>query len=74
MHFGGALKEIASAQGMTLSDLVTSIDVERRQSNLSSCLRLFALEFYRAALAGQKGAQNVRADSVGLRAVPVKSE
>jgi predicted DNA-binding ribbon-helix-helix protein len=45
--FWQALKEIARARGTTLSDLVTSIDVERKNGNLSSCLRLFALEFYR---------------------------
>jgi predicted DNA-binding ribbon-helix-helix protein len=67
--FWGALKEIATARGMTLSELVTFIDVERRQGNLSSCLRLFVLDFYRAELAG-RNARNVRADSTGLR--PVK--
>jgi predicted DNA-binding ribbon-helix-helix protein len=67
--FWRALKEIATKRGMTLSDLVTSIDVERRQGNLSSCLRLFALDFYRTGLAGQKGARNVRADSMNLRSV-----
>jgi hypothetical protein len=33
-----------------MSDLVSSIDVERRQGNLSSCLRLFVLDFYRFRL------------------------
>jgi predicted DNA-binding ribbon-helix-helix protein len=45
--FWQALKEIALARGTTLSNLVTSIDVERKHGNLSSCLRLFVLEFYR---------------------------
>jgi len=51
--FWNALKEVATAQGRTLSDLVTSIDVDRREGNLSSCLRLFVLDFYRARLAKQ---------------------
>jgi predicted DNA-binding ribbon-helix-helix protein len=45
--FWDALKEIAIARGTTLSNLVTSIDVAREQGNLSSCLRLFVLDFYR---------------------------
>src|SRR5438309_2085394 len=44
--FWQALKEIAVVHGTTLSNLVTLIDVERKQGNLSSCLRLFVLEFY----------------------------
>jgi predicted DNA-binding ribbon-helix-helix protein len=48
--FWTSLKEIAISRGVTLSDLVTSIDVERQQGNLSSCLRLFVLDFYRYQL------------------------
>jgi predicted DNA-binding ribbon-helix-helix protein len=48
--FWASLKEIATSRGATLSELVTSIDVERRQGNLSSCLRLFVLDFYRYQL------------------------
>jgi predicted DNA-binding ribbon-helix-helix protein len=48
--FWKSLKEIAIGRGATLSELVTSIDVERRQGNLSSCLRLFVLDFYRYRL------------------------
>jgi predicted DNA-binding ribbon-helix-helix protein len=32
---------------MSLSQLVASIDAERRGSNLSSAIRLFVLDFYR---------------------------
>jgi predicted DNA-binding ribbon-helix-helix protein len=56
--FWNALKEVAAARGVTLSDLVTSIEVERRQSNLSSCLRLFVLDFYRAQHTRHMGARN----------------
>jgi predicted DNA-binding ribbon-helix-helix protein len=48
--FWTSLKEIAISRGVPLSDLVTSIDVERQQGNLSSCLRLFVLDFYRYQL------------------------
>jgi predicted DNA-binding ribbon-helix-helix protein len=36
---------------MTLSDLVSSIDAERKQANLSSAIRLFILEFHRSHVA-----------------------
>jgi predicted DNA-binding ribbon-helix-helix protein len=32
---------------MTLSDLVASIDTDRRHGNLSSAIRLFVLDHYR---------------------------
>jgi predicted DNA-binding ribbon-helix-helix protein len=44
--FWVALKEIAAGRQMNVSELVTSIDLERQQGNLSSCLRLFVLDFY----------------------------
>jgi predicted DNA-binding ribbon-helix-helix protein len=47
--FWKSLREIAIGRGMTLSNLVTSIDVGQ-QGNLSSCLRLFVLDFYRFQL------------------------
>lgn len=49
--FWKGLKEIAVSQGTTLSDLVASIDKGRKQGNLSSAIRLFVLDHYRA-LAG----------------------
>jgi predicted DNA-binding ribbon-helix-helix protein len=48
--FWKSLKQIAVSRGTTLSNLVTSIDVDRQQGNLSSCLRLFVLDFYRFRL------------------------
>jgi predicted DNA-binding ribbon-helix-helix protein len=44
--FWQAFKHIAALRNMTLSDLVMSIDAERK-GNLSSAIRLFVLEFYR---------------------------
>ena len=43
-QFWSGLKEIARAQGSTLSKIVTEIDNSRRQGNLSSALRLFVLD------------------------------
>ena len=45
--FWKGLKEIADARNMTLSDIVASIDSQRRHGNLSSAIRLFVLDHYR---------------------------
>ncbi|MGA7386452.1 MAG: ribbon-helix-helix domain-containing protein [Pseudolabrys sp.] len=45
--FWRGLKEIANGREMTLSDLVASIDTDRRHGNLSSAIRLFVLDHYR---------------------------
>ena len=42
--FWGSLKEIAQAQGATVSQTVTEIDKTRQYSNLSSAVRLFVLD------------------------------
>ncbi|HEY7247310.1 MAG TPA: ribbon-helix-helix domain-containing protein [Xanthobacteraceae bacterium] len=46
-EFWIALKEIAHAKHVTLSDLVARIDSDRQHGNLSSAIRLFVLGFYR---------------------------
>ncbi|HEY1542378.1 MAG TPA: ribbon-helix-helix domain-containing protein [Xanthobacteraceae bacterium] len=48
--FWKGLKEIASQRDQTLSELVGSIDAERRHGNLSSGLRLFVLDYYRSKI------------------------
>ena len=50
--FWQGLKEIADERSMTLSDLVSSIDTDRRHGNLSSAIRLFVLDHYRNGGAG----------------------
>jgi predicted DNA-binding ribbon-helix-helix protein len=45
--FWKGLKEIATGREKTLSDLVASIDTDRRHGNLSSAIRLFVLDHYR---------------------------
>jgi predicted DNA-binding ribbon-helix-helix protein len=49
--FWDALKEIATVRSATLSEVVAGIDASRSQGNLSSAIRLFVLEHYRAARA-----------------------
>jgi predicted DNA-binding ribbon-helix-helix protein len=47
-EFWNGLREIASARALALSSLVASIDQNRQYVNLSSCIRLFVLEYYQA--------------------------
>jgi len=53
-RFWQGLKEIAGAQRMTLSDLITPIARERR-GNLSSAIRQYVRENYRAL--GESGSK-----------------
>jgi predicted DNA-binding ribbon-helix-helix protein len=53
-----------------LSDLVTSIDVHAK-GNLSSCLRLFVLNFYLDSLKQRKAAEVAQLDPTAMR--PAKS-
>jgi len=51
-----ALRDIAEERGKTVSDLIIEIRRDRQQRNLSSAIRVYIVEHYRAAF--QK-AQNV---------------
>jgi len=53
--FWKGLKEIADQNEQTLSDLVASIDSQRKHGNLSSAIRLFVLDHYRGQHGGQNG-------------------
>ncbi len=47
--FWAGLKDIARQQSMLLTQIVARIEAERRQgSNLTSAIRLFVLDYYRA--------------------------
>ncbi len=48
--FWKGLKEIAGSRDLMLSDLVATIDTDRRHGNLSSAIRLFVLDHYRAQM------------------------
>jgi predicted DNA-binding ribbon-helix-helix protein len=56
--FWQGLKQIAGDRGLTLSDLVATIDTDRRQGNLSSAIRLFVLDFYRSGGHAKRGNQD----------------
>jgi len=54
--FWASLKTIAGDRDVTLSDLVASIDTDRRAGNLSSAIRLFVLDYYRTQKASASSA------------------
>ena len=45
--FWNSLREIAHRRKETLSQLIGSIEANRRAANLSSVIRVFVLDFYR---------------------------
>ena len=57
--FWMGLKSIASDRDITLSDLVTAIDLDRRHGNLSSAIRLFVLDHYRTMMGSAEGTRNI---------------
>jgi len=60
-QFWEGLRVIAKDQRTTLSDLVGSIDTDRKHGNLSSALRLFVLDHYQKRAAGMVVDNSVRA-------------
>ena len=53
--FWSGMKDIAGERGHTLSDLVSEIDGNRQQGNLSSAIRLFVLEHFKDRAASPAG-------------------
>jgi len=49
-----ALKDIAANRGSTVAELVAAIDSGRRHGNLSSAVRLFVLDYFRAAAGSER--------------------
>lgn len=68
--FWKGLKEIANGREMTLSDLVATIDTDRRHGNLSSAIRLFVLDHYRAQSSEEPALHSVPRDSGIARQTP----
>lgn len=46
------MKEISTSRDMTISELITEIDKERHEGNLSSAIRLFVLGHFRKLTTG----------------------
>lgn len=64
--FWQSLKEISRSRNSTLSEQVSDIDTNRRQGNLSSAIRLFVLDHYRAQV------PIIAADRIGASLVPME--
>jgi predicted DNA-binding ribbon-helix-helix protein len=57
-EFWNGLKQVAASRSVTLSELVGTIDLNRKNANLSSTLRLFLLDHYRTqALRAESGSR-----------------
>ena len=65
-EFWESLKEIARGRGMTVSELVGTIDSTRINGNLSSTLRLFVLDFYRSKGSSELQLANAPASNAAL--------
>jgi predicted DNA-binding ribbon-helix-helix protein len=73
--FWTGLKEIAGSRDMTLSDLVAAIDSERRHGNLSSAIRLFVLDHYRAQTEDEQSVRDpVRVMAVHSAPAPMRAD
>ena len=68
--FWKGLKEIAGNREMTLSDMVASIDTDRRHGNLSSAIRLFVLDHYRMQTGEERPMHDGARETVSTRMAP----
>jgi predicted DNA-binding ribbon-helix-helix protein len=70
--FWKELKEITLGRKLTLSEMVAHIDAGRSQGNLSSAVRLFVLDHYRALIgvaAEEESQENTRRDPAPIRSM-----
>ena len=65
--FWNGMKEISGLRNMTLSELVGEIDSNRQQGNLSSAIRLFVLDYYRAQIPGHQPEHSTTPPIMGVR-------
>jgi predicted DNA-binding ribbon-helix-helix protein len=65
--FWKGLKDIAGNRDMTLSELVASIDTDRRHGNLSSAIRLFVLDHYRGLAGDDKHERGTTREMISSR-------
>lgn len=71
--FWRGLEDIANDREVTLSELVASIDTDRRLGNLSSAIRLFVLDHYRMQNGDARTSRDSSRDVSVLRAAPLSS-
>jgi predicted DNA-binding ribbon-helix-helix protein len=58
------MKEISQQLRVTLSELVSEIDTNRQQSNLSSAIRLFVLDHFKSRSEGEPRARANRSQDL----------
>jgi predicted DNA-binding ribbon-helix-helix protein len=70
--FWAALKEIAFSRGTTVAELVATIDAGRQHGNLSSAIRLFVLDHFRAQMGGNTEREAARGKITATGSAPLK--
>jgi predicted DNA-binding ribbon-helix-helix protein len=65
--FWRGLKEIASARHVTLASLIAGIDSGRGNGNLSSAIRLFVLDHYRAMISTPAASRGTHPETQKIR-------
>jgi predicted DNA-binding ribbon-helix-helix protein len=65
--FWRGLKEIASARHVTLASLIAGIDSGRGGGNLSSAIRLFVLDHYRAMISTPAASRGAHPETQKIR-------
>jgi predicted DNA-binding ribbon-helix-helix protein len=65
--FWTALKDIAASRGTTVAELVATVDAGRQHGNLSSAVRLFVLDYFRAIAGGQRQRNEASVGTQGVR-------
>ena len=71
--FWRSMKEISQQLSVTLSELVSEVDTNRQQGNLSSAIRLFVLDHFKSLAAGATGESRPRSGHAqGLAESPVE--
>lgn len=68
--FWTGLKDAAKACKSTISALVTAIESERRDGNLSSAIRLYVLDYYRSPVAEPRPDNQSLHPTAGLGSSP----
>jgi predicted DNA-binding ribbon-helix-helix protein len=72
--FWSGMKEISGARSMTLSQLVSEIDANRNQGNLSSAIRQFVLDHFKGRAVAPIGEFRPRASHAqGLAESPLET-
>ena len=72
--FWRGLKEIANGRELTLSDLVASIDTDRRHGNLSSAIRVFVFNRLRTRKDAQVAKDTQDQPAAAVAAPPVAAD